>query len=88
MFRQLSRYNITWYCAIALIIFSSGSQVTAASPTLPFHTGEELTFKVSWLGIGVGTATMKITPHLNPTNPGKPLPEVWRLISPARTYRS
>ncbi len=61
---------ITVYLALGCL----GSVGHAASPSLPFRAGEELTYKVSWLGIAVGTATMRIESK----------DDVLRLVSQAR----
>lgn len=87
MVHQLCQCKIPQYCAITLLVLCQSFQASAESVTLPFHPGEDLTFQVSWMGIGVGIATMKVAPYIAQTNQDHLRPAVWRLISTARTYR-
>lgn len=68
------------YAILGYILFTGVAQAVSPHQPLPFHTGEELTFKVSWLGISVGIATMKIEPHTSDAGES-----IWRLISTARS---
>jgi hypothetical protein len=69
------------YAILGHVLFTGVAQaVSPHDESLPFHPGEELTFKVSWLGISVGTATMKIEPHTSEAGES-----IWRLISTARS---
>ncbi|MDH3598694.1 MAG: DUF3108 domain-containing protein [Candidatus Tectomicrobia bacterium] len=68
------------YAIFVYVLFMGMAQAESPHRPLPFHAGEELTFKVSWLGISVGTAMMKIEPHTSDAGES-----IWRLISTARS---
>ncbi len=78
---RLSRWIlfIAFGCTLSM---PDGVGRASSSPTgLPFRVGESLTYEVSWLGVRVGKATMRIEPASHPTGD-----EVLHLISLARTY--
>jgi hypothetical protein len=68
------------YALLGYVLCTGVAQAASTHKPLPFRAGEELTFKVSWLGIAVGTATMKIEPHASDAGES-----IWRLISTARS---
>jgi Protein of unknown function (DUF3108) len=63
---------------VALCVETTGA--TSGAAPLPFQAGEELIYEVSWLGIGVGRASMRIELPSSAANQ-TPL----RLVSLART---
>ena len=67
---------------IALLVALGIGTTSAASDSdlLPFVAGEELLYEVSWLGIGVGSASMRIELPSADTDPSH-----LRLVSLART---
>ena len=78
---SLMIYRLVLATSLIYCLIGSGAQADPTVPPLPFGTGEELVFKVSWLGITVGTATMKIEAHTTDTGVNQ-----WRLISRARSH--
>ena len=69
------------YAILGYVLFIGLAQAAPPHTPLPFHAGEELTFRVSWLGISVGVATMKIEPHTSEAGEA-----IWRLVSTARSH--
>ena len=81
MFASLTLYRLALAASLVYCLLGTVAHANPTDHALPFGAGEELTFKVSWLGISVGTATMKVESHTSDAGAG-----LWRLISQARSH--
>src|SRR5262245_59354493 len=52
------------WALLALLLCGFDPMPTPQSALLPFHSGEQLTFEVQWLGMSVGMAKLKVATHM------------------------